>query len=92
MFTIRFATTDDALLIHELAVKVWPQTYVGIISKEQIEFMMEMMYNETSLQKQMEEGCHFIISYDDDAAVGFAAYQEIQPTVYKLHKLYVLTS
>jgi ribosomal protein S18 acetylase RimI-like enzyme len=92
LLTIRFATTDDAQLIHELALKVWPQTYADIISKEQIDFMMEMMYNETSLQKQMEEGCCFIISYDEEAPVGFAAYQEIQPTVYKLHKLYVLTS
>ena len=54
--------------------------------------MLGMMYSETSLQKQMNEGCQFILVYDETRPVGFASYQEIEPSVFKLHKIYVLIS
>ncbi len=92
MFSIRKATTPDIPLIRELTFKVWPQTYAAIISPQQIEFMLEMMYSVVSLQKQMKEGCRFIIVSNEAEAVGFASYQEIEPGIFKLHKIYVLTS
>lgn len=92
MTSIRNATINDIPLIRELTFKVWPQTYAAIISKEQINFMLEMMYSEASLQQQMNDGCQFIIVNDEDEPVGFAAYQETTPSVFKLHKIYVLSS
>jgi GNAT superfamily N-acetyltransferase len=92
MHSIRNATTDDISLIRELTFKVWPQTYAAIISKEQIDYMLDMMYSETSLKKQMAEGCQFVIAYDDNEPVGFASYQETEPQLFKLHKIYVLPS
>ena len=90
MFSIRKATTADIPLIRELTFKVWPQTYAAIISPQQIEFMLEMMYSEASLKKQMKDGCRFIIVSNEAEAVGFASYQEIEPGIFKLHKIYVL--
>ncbi len=92
MFSIRIASPEDIPLIRELTFKVWPQTYAAIISPQQIDYMLDMMYSEVSLQKQMEEGIKFILVYDETVPVGFAAYQEIQPAIYKLHKIYILTS
>ena len=92
MFSIRIASPDDIPLIRELTFRVWPQTYAAIISQQQIDYMLDMMYSETSLQKQMQEGARFIFVYDDTEPVGFAAYQEMQPGVYKLHKIYILAS
>jgi ribosomal protein S18 acetylase RimI-like enzyme len=92
VFSIRNATIADIPLVRELTYKIWPQTYAPILSPEKIEYMLDMMYSETSLQKQMEEGCEFIIAYDGDEPVGFASYQETAPRQYKLHKIYVLAS
>lgn len=92
MLNIRKAILSDIPLIRELTFKVWPQTYAAIISKEQIDFMLEMMYSETSLQQQMKEGCRFIIVYDEAEPVGFASYQETETAIFKLHKIYVLPS
>ncbi len=92
MFKIKYATADDIPLIRELTYKVWPQTYAAIISQQQIDYMLEMMYSESSLQKQMEDGSRFIIVTGDAVPVGFASFQEIKPTEFKLHKLYVLAS
>lgn len=92
MFTIRNSTTLDIPLIRELTFKVWPQTYAAILSKEQIDYMLEWMYSESSLLQQMKDGSRFIMGYDKEEPIGFAAYQEIAPACFKLHKLYVLPS
>lgn len=92
MFSARPAATADIELIRQLTFRVWPQTYAPILSPEQIEYMLDMMYSPASLEKQMNDGARFVIAYDGDEPVGFASFQEIKPAVYKLHKLYVLTS
>lgn len=80
--------------IRIIAEEVWPITYGEILSKEQLDYMMEMMYSVTSLQKQAnEKGHHFILALNDTIPVGFASYEfnynEIAGT--KIHKIYVLS-
>ena len=53
MFTIRKATSADCGLIHKLAWQIFPETYKEILSKEQIEYMMEWMYSLESIRQQM---------------------------------------
>jgi len=89
---IRNASVNDIGLIRDLTFKIWPQTYAPIISQQQIDYMLELMYSEASLKKQMEDGCQFIFVYDDTEPVGFAAYQEIRPATWKLHKIYILAT
>lgn len=91
MFEIKKAGIDDIPLIRELTFRVWPQTYASILSREQIDYMLDMMYSEASLNKQMSQGgCHFIIVYDDGNPVGFASYNEEEAGRWKLNKIYVL--
>ena len=91
MFEIKKAGTDDIALIRELTFRVWPQTYASILSQEQIDYMLEMMYSESSLKNQMtEDGCRFIIVYENGNPVGFASYSEEETQRWKLNKIYVL--
>ena len=93
MLSIRTASVKDIPLIKELTFAIWPQTYRSIISQQQIDYMLDMMYSTESLQKQMEEdGCTFIIVYDEKEPVGFASYVESDPAIWKLNKIYVLPS
>ncbi len=90
---IRKATTHDIPLIRELTFKIWPQTYSHLLNQGQIDYMLDMMYSPASLQKQIEEdGCTFIIVYDDKEAVAFASYHEEKSQTWKLNKIYVLPS
>ena len=91
-FKIRRATSKDIPLIRDLCFKIWPQSYASILSKEKIDYMLEMMYSQVSLEKQMNDGSQFIFVYDDEEPVGFAAYFEKTPSIYKLDKIYVLPS
>ncbi len=92
MLSVQKATVADIPLIRQLTFAIWPQTYSSIISKEQIDFMLEQMYNPATLQKQIEEGCTFIIVQDDKEPVAFASYNETEPTTWKLNKIYILHS
>lgn len=93
MLSVQKATVADIPLIRQLTFAIWPQTYSNIISKEQIDFMLGMMYNSATLQKQMEEeGCTFIIVHDNKEPVAFASYNETEPQLWKLNKIYILPS
>lgn len=93
MPSVQKATVKDIPLIRELTFAIWPQTYASLLTQGQIDYMLDMMYSESSLQKQMEQdGITFIIIYDEEKPVAFAAYNETKPQVWKLHKIYVLSS
>lgn len=86
-------TTDHLTVIHKLAYRIWPTTFGGILTDEQIAYMLNWMYSIPSLQKQLEEGCHFLILKEDENAVGYASYQlNVIEGVTKLHKIYLLPS
>lgn len=89
---ITYASEKDIPLIRSLAQQIWPKTYSAILSQKQIDYMMKMMYSEQAIKKQMQKDHQFIIVYNAGIAVGFAAYGEIETSVYKLFKIYVLHS
>ena len=89
---IRKAYPADSTLIRDMAYEIWPQTYSNILSKDQLEYMLGMIYNEQTLKKEMEQGVEFILVYDGPHPSGFASFSLVQPRVYKLHKIYVMPS
>jgi len=98
---IRPATLSDRALIRSISERTWPSTYGHIISQEQIDFMLEWMYSDASLEKQMNTGCSFYIANLNGDDVGFCSVspeeEENNSTEkvagakpHKLNKLYVL--
>ena len=63
MIEIVKATGEDLQTIHDMAQVVFRHTYRDILSPEQMEYMMDMMYSLPNLQKQLEEGHHYYIAY-----------------------------
>jgi ribosomal protein S18 acetylase RimI-like enzyme len=91
--TIRIATSSDFHTIRKVVHEVWPIAYREMITPEQISYMLEWMYSDESLHKQVtEEGCVFLVYEEDNIVQGFASFSEIEKSVFKLHKLYVYTS
>ena len=90
--SLRRAFPNDIPLIRDLTMRIWPDTYRDIISGEQISYMLDMMYDEKVLRRQMEQEQEFVIVYDGVEPVGFAAFGQAEPGVFKLHKLYILAS
>lgn len=90
---IRKATVEDIPIIRQLTFEIWPTTYNHIISQQQIDYMLEMMYSPASLQKQMQEQqCTFIIAEENNTPVAFASYNQTTAQTWKLNKIYILPS
>lgn len=89
---IKQASIQDIPVIQKIAFETWPLTYGSILSKAQLDYMLELIYSETSLQKQFAK-TKFIILFDEtQQPQAFAAYYELEPNIFKLDKLYVLPS
>ncbi len=56
------AGLTDRDFIRSVSERTWPSTYGHIISQAQIDFMLEWMYSDESLEKQMDTGCEFYIA------------------------------
>lgn len=92
---IEEASSDEIWIIQSLAERVWAKTYRDLISKEQIEYMMEMMYSASSLKKQMtEEKHHFLLVKDDFEYIAYLSYElnSDNSEYTKIHKIYVLST
>jgi len=80
--------------IRKIAFETWPSAYGNIVTKEQLNYMLEKIYNIASLQHQQENlGHRFIVAVDENNnSIGFASFStyENQNNHHRLHKLYVL--
>ena len=63
MIRIQKASSEDLQTIHDMAQVVFRHTYREILSAEQMEYMMDMMYSMPNLEKQMDEGHHYYIAF-----------------------------
>lgn len=89
---IRKAGLEDFQIINDLALKTWHDTYNKILSAEQVNYMLDMMYSLSAITEQIAvKGHHFLLLSEDDVYLGFASYElNYLSGVTKLHKLYVL--
>ncbi len=86
------ATEADLTALAELAGVIWRQHYPGIISSEQIEYMLAQMYSLETLRADLRlKNISFFRLLVADRFVGFAALgPQPEPGVMKLHKCYLL--
>ena len=78
-----------------MAQVVFRHTYRDILSPEQMEYMMDMMYSMPNLCLQLEEGHHYYIAYEGETPRGYVSVQYEGPDpdgvqVFHLHKIYVM--
>jgi N-acetylglutamate synthase-like GNAT family acetyltransferase len=86
---LRKATLEDIPLIQEIAEEAWRPTYSHILSEEQTQYMIPMMYASEVLQNQIEI---FSILEIDGKGMGYCAYEQTSKNEAKLHKLYLRPS
>ena len=95
MIKIEQAGHEHLHLIHDMAQVVFRHTYRDILSSAQMDYMMDMMYSMSNLEKQLEDGHHYYIAYDDGRPCGYVSVQYEGADsdgieVFHLHKIYVM--
>ena len=51
---------EDVFLVNHLAHKIWPIAFKDILSKDQIDYMLDWMYDVNTLEEQVQVG-HFVL-------------------------------
>jgi diamine N-acetyltransferase len=86
------AAEVDLPAVSRLAGVIWRACYPGIITHDQIDYMLARMYALDVLRDEIRNcGIHYDLLLVDGSPAGFASHGPTsEPGVMKLHKLYLL--
>lgn len=86
-----FAQKKHLETIQKLAHQIWPIAYAEILSKEQLDYMLHLIYSIDSLENQMKNQVFLLLEYENQF-IGFASFEQNYSNLNKtkIHKLYIL--
>ena len=93
MIKLVVATVNDYKIIREIAYQTWPIAYGEILSKAQLDYMLDAFYNDEALKDSvLHKGHHFVLAKEGDETLGFVSYEHhySQKQQTKIHKIYIL--
>jgi GNAT superfamily N-acetyltransferase len=82
------ATTDHLSHIIMLAHRIWPVAYENILTPEQIDNMLLRIYSRDNLEKEIQNGHQFWLSYLGEKPVAYASAYKDDDVIW-IRKLYV---
>lgn len=86
---VKPVTPPDVPAVSALAREIWQATYPGLITQEQIDFMLELRYGVERLYDDIEQADKWLDqAFYDGRRVGFCAY-EIRDGEFFFDKLYI---
>lgn len=86
---IRPLVESDIDSLVRLAHEIWHAHYPGIISREQIDYMLAQRYSPENIRASLETSC-WLAAWHGQAMAGFAqTFDDERPYTWKLDKLYV---
>lgn len=89
---LRLLDRHELHFVQSIAHQTWPNTFAEILTTEQIDYMLDWMYNKAILEKNYDNGHLFFAYFENAEAIGFMAIQAnlLEGKSLKIHKLYVL--
>ena len=90
MLTFHAATAEDIPMLRSLADCIWRESYAGVVSAEQMAYMIEWMYSEETIRRELGEGVCWELVRLGLEAVGYFSITFRADGVAKLNKLYLL--
>ncbi len=81
-------TREDAELVEKTASDIWRESYAGIISGAQIEYMLESFQSAEEILRQIDSGTVYMLIYLEYEIAGYLAYQP-QKNMLFMSKLYL---
>ena len=92
MVEIKQIHSEEIFIINQLAHDIWPACYKDILTKDQIEYMLDWMYNVQTLQEQVKTGQIFYLMTEHGRPIGFMGLEPNYPDadILRIHKIYLL--
>lgn len=85
----RTATPADIQTLQILAREIWREAYAGMITPEQIAYMLELMYADHVIAGEISSGMVWEIIELNGNACGFISYGMADNNAVKLSKIYI---
>lgn len=94
MINFRNAAIEELYKVKGIANATWPDTFGTMLPSAQIDYMLNLIYNDESLRDQVKQGHQFMLAEQDGNAVGFCSYETNYGSdkYFMIHKLYLLPS
>ncbi len=93
MIKITEAFVEDIAKIQEIANITWPITYGEILTAAQLDYMLDLIYSDEALSKQIQnkEQLFYLVS-DSESVIGFIGIEHHykNEAITKIHKIYLL--
>ena len=78
------SSDEDIRALAALATEIWHEYFTAIISKEQIDYMVEKFQSYPALKKAIEEEHYtYFLAYEEGAMIGFCGVKPEKEDVYK---------
>lgn len=93
MIIITAATINDIKQIQNIVNITWPITYGEILSKEQLDYMLNLFYSTEALSEQYNKKIQLFYMIDEDETnIGFIGIEHNYngEAITKIHKIYLL--
>ncbi len=92
MVEVKQIHKEEIFIVNDLAHQIWPITFKDILSKEQIDYMLDWMYNVNTLQEQVQTGILYYLLTENGQPTGFLGLEPNFPDadILRIHKIYVL--
>ena len=83
-------TDEEIGALAELAIGIWNEHYIGIITKEQVDYMIKEFQSTEAVQRQIHsEGYEYFNVIKSGIPIGYIGVKEEEGTLF-LSKLYLL--
>lgn len=92
MISFHTVTTTQFELVYQLASEIWNDNYRNIISQEQINYMLKLMYKPSRIQQDILEGYIWKLIKTNNETVGYLAYVIKDDKRVFLSKIYLKTT
>ena len=86
---LKSITNAEINSVANLAREIWQEYYLGMITQEQIDFMLSKFYHRNQLELDLKNGVHYFFIQENENVVGFIAISEQEESKFFIHKFYI---
>jgi ribosomal protein S18 acetylase RimI-like enzyme len=88
---VEVSTEYQIEIVESLAREIWPEHYIPIIGREQVDYMLARFQSRRAIGEQIRTGIAYFLIKEDDAHIGYMAVQPKGRELF-LSKIYVKSS
>lgn len=88
MLTKIKVTNNNLNQLETLIQQIWPEVFLPIIGKEQVDYMLSHYQSKEAIQTEIAAGVCYFLLYAENQPVGYTAYK-LEKEVLFISKLYI---